>query len=137
MVALSSEATSNRPLERREERGVPPHLQGLVSHLLRAGVYLSGALLTVGLVVAYVQGATTSPAPGTMLGLPQLPSGLAHGSGLAIVLLGLLVLVLTPLSRVVVSVLLFSASRDRAFTAITLAVLAVLIASIAVGGVRA
>jgi len=54
----------------------------------------------------------------------------ANGEPLAIAQLGLLVLLATPIARVAVSVVAFALERDRIYTAITLAVLAILLASV-------
>ena len=121
---------------RREEVGASVRLQGLVSRLLRGGVYLSASLLITGLILWYGRGPTASAPAGNMLPFTHLLPALAEGSGAAVVLLGLLVLVVTPLSRVVVSVALFASVRDRAFTAVTSLVLAILLASIAIGVLR-
>jgi uncharacterized membrane protein len=48
-------------------------------------------------------------------------------------MLGLLLLIATPVLRVAVSVIGFALDRDRLFVLITLAVLAVLIGSFAIG----
>ncbi len=121
---------------RVEERNVPPALQGVVSRVLRAGVLLAGVLLAVGVIweAATGQGSLVgSPAPTTGGGLAHL---LLLGGPSAMVLLGVLVLAVTPLTRVAISVALFSSARDREFTLITLFVLAVLGATIVVGVLR-
>ncbi len=60
-------------------------------------------------------------------------SGSGHGDGPALVMLGVLLLIATPVLRVAVSVIGFAIGHDRRFVVITLAVLAVLIGSFAVG----
>jgi uncharacterized membrane protein len=59
--------------------------------------------------------------------------GVGHGNGPALVMLGLLLLIATPVLRVMVSVISFAVERDRRFVLITLTVLIVLIGSFAVG----
>jgi uncharacterized membrane protein len=59
--------------------------------------------------------------------------GVEQGHGPALVMLGLLLLIATPVLRVTVSVIGFARERDRRFVLITLVVLAVLIGSFAVG----
>jgi len=121
---------------RFEERNVPRALQGLVSRVLRSGVLLAGALLTGGIVweASVGQGSLlTASAPATGSGLV----GLLHvGGPAALVLIGVLVLAVTPIARVAISVALFGAARDRTFTVITLFVLVVLGATIVVGVLR-
>jgi len=121
---------------RYEERNVPPALQGLVSRVLRSGVILAAALLSIGVVWEGAAGRgllLTATAPTTGSGFARLYD--LGGPG-TVVLAGVLVLVATPLARVTISVGLFASAKDRPFTAITLFVLAVLAATIAVGVLR-
>lgn len=115
---------------------MPPHLQGWVTRVLRTGVVVMLVFLAAGLGLFVAGGG------GSFLGSPAAlapgPVGalLSHVTPAGFLLLGLLVLVLTPLSRVVLSVVLFAASGDRSFTLITLFVLAILSATIIVGVLR-
>jgi len=59
--------------------------------------------------------------------------GLTHGDPLAIIALGLIFLLITPVLRVAVSVLAFAAARDLLYVAITLLVLLILISSFLLG----
>jgi uncharacterized membrane protein len=119
--------------KRFEERGVPPRLQGLVSRVLRAGVLLSGTLLLAGALweASTAHGSLLdAAAPTGAAGFSEL---LGRGGAAALVLIGILVLLATPLSRVAISTTLFASSGDRTFATITLFVLAILAATIAVG----
>jgi uncharacterized membrane protein len=118
---------------RAEERNVPPALRGLVTRVLRTGVVLMIVLVGIGIVLFLSEGG--GPLLSGPLVLSKGPVGalLGHATPGGFILLGLLVLVFTPLSRVILSVILFAKSRDRAFTGITLFVLLVLLATIAVG----
>jgi len=60
-------------------------------------------------------------------------AGLAGLRGQALVMLGLLVLMATPVLRVAVSLVSFLRSRDRAFTLLTSAVLVLLLLSLFLG----
>lgn len=121
------------PGGRREEAGVPAHLRGLVSRLLRAGLLVGSVLMALG-VLGFV-------ADGVGLGPPDVAVGLREALGPSLLALdprafayvGLLVLLATPLTRVGVSVALFAAAGDRAFTALTVLVLALLLTTVAVG----
>jgi uncharacterized membrane protein len=121
---------------RFEERNVPPTLQGLVSRVLRSGVSLAAALLSIGVVWEGAAGRgllLTTTAPTTGPGFARLYD--LGGPGI-VALAGVLVLVVTPLARVTISAGLFAAAKDRPFTAITLFVLAVLATTIVVGALR-
>jgi uncharacterized membrane protein len=130
-------ASPTLPVPRRfEERNVPPALQGLVTRVLRSGVVLSGGLLLAGVlwesVVAH--GSLLSALAPT--GGSGFSSALRHGGPAGLVLLGVIVLLATPLSRVVISTGLFASSGDRTFAGITLFVLAVLATTIFFGILR-
>lgn len=108
----------------------------LVSTVLLAGVLLSATLLIVGLAGALAVGWD-----GSLTGAPPVPpsdptdfsgvlTGLADLRPIAIAQAGLLVLVLTPVVRVAASAVAFGLERDGMYTAITLAVLAILLVSL-------
>ncbi len=119
-------------------------VQTALGLLLRAGVVASAVIVVAGLVIGEAR------TPGEAFDrreLPALRDGAAGGSHdvssvLAdvvhlrpggIVTAGLLVLVLTPIARVVVSLMLFALEGDRTFVVITFAVLGMLVASFALG----
>jgi uncharacterized membrane protein len=119
-------------------------LELVVSRVLRIGVLTSFALVVAGMLMTFAQapsagspGALPFLANGTILtpppALSNLPRDLVHFSGPAWVALGLLVLILTPVARVAVSAVGFALQKDRIYVGITLAVLAVLIASFLMG----
>ena len=115
----------------------------LISNLLRTGVIASLAIVIFGTVFSfvhhpdYLSSATSlrtlkSPeaVPHT---LSQVIEGVRHGRGQAIVLVGLLLLIATPVVRVAVSILAFVYQHDRTFTLITTLVLALLLLSFVLG----
>ena len=118
-------------------------LELLISALLRAGVSISLALVVIGTVVSFVHHpdyARSSEAlarltrPGMAPhDLRQVGAGLASVRGQAIVMLGLLVLMVTPVLRVAVSLVSFLRNRDRAFALLTSAVLLLLVLSLLLG----
>lgn len=114
-----------------------------VSRILRWGVTLSILLLLAGTVIGYlrtdyghtpadlkqlIQG--TDPTPKTLAGMAR---GLLHLDSGMLIILGLLTLILTPVSRVVVSIIAYQIQRDRAFVLITSVVLLLLITSFIMG----
>lgn len=123
-------ATPHRAV-RREEEGVPPHMRGWVSATIRAGAGVGLVALALGLALLAMEDGQRP-----FIGSTR-PTGVLHGllsaQPQAILLLGLFVLIVTPLARVVVSAALFSAAGDRPFAALTLFVLVFLALSIAVG----
>ena len=133
-MALS--AGAGPPVGRREEIGVPPLLRGLVSRLLRTGLVLALAWIAAGLALAIRGGVglgSTVHAVGLSGGLGP---GLLGGAPGAFIFVGLIILLATPLIRVAVSAGLFASVGDRPFTALTLFVLGLLLATLAVGVLR-
>ncbi len=94
-----------------------------------AGVRMSGAGAVDTLTAYHADGAArwfpTSPT--------EVVDGVRHGRPYALITLGLLVLIATPVIPVAVSVVTFAWSRDRLYTLITLYVLCVLLVSFAIG----
>jgi uncharacterized membrane protein len=116
----------------------------VISDLLRIGVVLSLAVVVIGMVMSYVnhpdylssntalRGVTDHSAvfPHTVGGAIE---SVGRGEGRGIVILGLLLLVATPVMRVAVSILGFVYERDWIFVVITSAVLALLLLSFVLG----
>jgi uncharacterized membrane protein len=102
----------------------------IIALVLRVGVIGSSALIVVGLGAAMVVGWGGASASGGTVDatdFSDLLPRLRDGQPLAVVQLGLVVLMLTPVVRVAVSVVGFALERDRLYVAITLGVLAILV----------
>ncbi|MCI4366414.1 MAG: DUF1634 domain-containing protein [Thermoplasmata archaeon] len=121
---------------RREEAGVPPALRGVVSRLLRSGLAIACVLFLLGVVAYLHDGVGLGAGHGATSPSDGLLNGLLRGEPAAFTFAGLIVLLATPVARVVVSVGLFASVGDRPFTFFTLFVLAVVLATIAVGILR-
>jgi uncharacterized membrane protein len=109
----------------------------VISYVLRGGVLLSAAIILGGIVLYYVQ---TFSHPGRSGASPSFPhtlgrvwQGLAQGNPQAIIVLGLLVLLATPVVRVAVSVIAFLLERDWRYVVITSLVLLILLLSFFLG----
>ena len=120
----------------------------LISMVLRIGVVVSALVILVGLVLMFahhaaylsIRGGTTykvltSGATQFPHSFATLRSSLGHADGRGIVVLGVMVLILTPVLRVAVGVLSFLYERDVPMAAVTSYVLVVLIASFFLAGV--
>lgn len=110
-----------------------------VSYTLRIGVTLAAIVVLFGVVLYVIQG---SSGAGHLQSLDDLKPGRSNtidvswrsiGDGLkdfqavAIIQAGLLILLLTPVTRVALTLLLFLRDRDRIFALITAIVLIVLL----------
>ncbi len=118
------------PLPAAPVGGETRDLNAAVHPILVVGLGISTALLLVGIALELLSGGslpTVTLAPGVALAaaLHVRPSGFIS--------LGLLVLMATPILRVMGSVLVFMVERDWLYMGVTLFVLAVMVVSIIVG----
>lgn len=116
----------------------------LISTLLRVGVVASLAVVTFGTAVSFVhhpEYLRSPPAlarltrPGTAFPgtVSEVVAGVRQFRGQSIVVVGLILLIATPVVRVAVSVLAFVFQRDWAFVVITAVVLGLLLLSFVLG----
>jgi len=112
-----------------------------MTFILRVGLGLALVILVSGLaayLVLYPGATSSSVLSGNpilrYLNLPGLASGLMSGSVEAFLTLGLVVLVATPLVRVLTGFYYFRRAGERAMTAITLGVLVMLLVGLLVIG---
>jgi uncharacterized membrane protein len=97
--------------------------------VLRGGLALGTLLIVAGLVMALVRERLRAHS----LGLTELPSALGAGRPSAVLLLGVLVLAVTPLLRVLALVIGFVRERDRRFAAVAAGVACLLLVGIVLG----
>lgn len=121
----------------------------VISYVLRTGVICSLILIAIGLVMSFSQHrdwmSSTSDVPQLIaVGRADVPShwsdvtgGIARGDGQSVVMLGLLVLISTPVIRVALSIVVFVVQHDRIFVAITALVLFLLLLSFFLGKAEA
>jgi uncharacterized membrane protein len=109
----------------------------IVGQLLRGGVILASAVVLVGGVLYLIQEGGQAPETRVFHGEPpqlRSPSGIVQdalrGDGPCVIQLGLLLLIATPVARVVFSVVVFALQRDITYVVVTLVVLAVLLFSL-------
>jgi uncharacterized membrane protein len=106
-----------------------------ISWILQIGVVLSAAIIIVGLFLLLGQGGALDAQqlqtfPHT---LDQVWSGLRVLQPQAIIELGLLLLIATPVLRVMISVVAFNMEHDRRYVVIALLLLAILMTSFMLG----
>jgi uncharacterized membrane protein len=108
----------------------------LISVVLRGGVLLSAGLLILGALLYFAR-VLRGGAPANPLVFPHslgdVFSSLGHGDPLAILALGLIVLLLTPVARVLISIFAFARERDWLYVGITTLVLLILLLSFLLG----
>jgi uncharacterized membrane protein len=109
----------------------------IIGALLRTGVILAAAVVFFGAVVYLAHHGREIPNYAVFHGEPEnlkSASDIAHDalgiSGRAIIQLGLLLLIATPVARVLFSAIAFAIERDYMYVVITLIVLAILLYSL-------
>ncbi len=137
---MSEDKTNSMP------EGIEPlaRMELIISYALRVGVLLSAAVILVGILLFAVRQDTgyvrvlphhlkdiltfhQRSGPGFFpTSLSEVLQGAMGGKPYAIIELGMLLLILTPIVRVALSVFFFLAERDWLYVGITLFVLAVL-----------
>ncbi len=107
-------------------------LAPIISWTLLVGVFASGVLILLGFILYASTGAHAVPArPLNSIG--AVAQGLVHLQPLAVIDAGLLLLILTPVTRVAIGVVGFWRERDPNMTAATSFVLLALILSFVLG----
>jgi uncharacterized membrane protein len=114
-------------------------LEGVISALLRTGVLASALVVLAGGVGFLAQHGSEPagyhvfhPAPAAYRTVHGVLGGAASLDYRAIIQLGLLLLIATPVARVAFSLAAFAMERDRTYVALTLVVLVILVYSLTV-----
>ncbi len=115
----------------REMLDVAHSMDLWISYVLRGGVLIAAAIILVGLALFLAHGPGGSVAPWLRARpIATSPALIARGvlarRPLAVIQLGVLALILTPLARVALTAVLFVVERDWVFVAITATVLVIL-----------
>ncbi|MBC1500378.1 DUF1634 domain-containing protein [Listeria weihenstephanensis] len=120
---------TNKPTKDEEMHQV----ELVVSSLLRIGVMLSAAIILIGMLLLMFTG--TSGYPGTTYPttLTAIFTGIGELKPYAIIMFGLFCLILTPVLRVVVSLVTFLKEKDYLYVGITAIVLIILAISFIIG----
>ena len=116
----------------------------VISHLLRIGVVTSLTVVVIGTIISFVRHPDYLRSATELNRLtqhaavfPHTPAetvaSIRHGEGRGIIILGLLLLVATPVMRVAVSILGFVYERDLTFVLITTVVFMLLLLSFVLG----
>lgn len=117
-------------------------VEQLIGQVLRYGVLVSGIVAIIGGVLYLFQHGSGIPHYTTFSGEPAsyttltgIFEGLKRGSATEIIQLGVVVMIATPILRIIFSLLSFIVERDKLYIFITLLVLAIITFSI-FGGLK-
>ena len=123
------------------ERWSDDRVEQVVGNLLRIGVLVAAAVAMAGGIAVLLQHGSRLADYGTFAGetaeftsIGGIVRGVLALDSRAVVQLGLVLLIATPIARVVFSLVAFLLQRDRLYVVITSVVLAVLVFSLVFGG---
>ena len=118
---------------RLKPRGDDSALDARIGLLLKVGVYSSALVILIGGILYLVRQGNETPnysvfhgAPGGLDTVSGIATGAMRGQALAVMQFGILMLIATPVARVVFSVFAFLAERDYLYVAISALVLVIL-----------
>jgi uncharacterized membrane protein len=113
-----------------DRRDVKSKLYERIALVLMVGIIASIGIMVFGLVVLIVKGGASN---GNPRDLGQLITGILNLDASSIIWFGTIILILTPITRIITSTLLFIEERDTKYFIITLTVLILIIISFLVG----
>ena len=112
-------------------------IEMIMGNLLRFGVLLSAIIVLAGGFIYLWQHGTSTPQYSTFAGEPKrlreigrIWSTAFNGRGRSVIQLGLLILISTPIARILFSIIGFILEKDILYTMITLFVLLIIIVSL-------
>ena len=111
-----------------------------IGTLLRAGVVLAACVVAIGGVAYLLQHGSSvadytvlPPVPPELRSVPNILRAALAFQPMAIIQLGLVLLLATPIARVALALILFARQRDALYVAVTTIVLALLLFSLLAG----
>jgi uncharacterized membrane protein len=112
-------------------------IEAVMGRLLITGVIISGALILIGGIYYLIQHGFSAPhfktfrgEPSNLRSVKQIFNGVIHFDSLSIIQMGLLLLIATPVARVIFAVIGFFIENDFLYVVISLIVLAIIAYSI-------
>lgn len=144
---VESTAPTTEPEFPPNESEVMRRVELLVSRVLLGGVLASMATVLLGLTLMFVHHPQylssaddlkrlTAPSAAFPHTLGDVARGIAAGQGRAVVALGLVLLIATPIMRVAISLVGFTLENDRVYAAVSAVVLTLLAISFLLGKVE-
>lgn len=105
----------------------------IIGKILRIGVVVSAIVIVLGMILYLVNGGSGYADGQWPKRFGLMFQGIVQGKSYAVIMLGIFLLILTPVLRVVVSIYAFMVEKDRLYVYITTAVLVILIFAMVFG----
>jgi len=109
------------------------HVEAIIGRIMQIGVVLSAVVILAGLLLMFAEGNGGYPNGVHPHTFSAIYAGIVAAKPDAVMMLGLFLLILTPVLRVVVSIYAFAKEHDRFYTFITTVVLIILIIAMWIG----
>ncbi len=132
-MSSTPELSGNKNPGERPQTTLVRQAEIVISNVLRIGVFLSAAVIVVGSVLYYAVG-NAGPTLSYPHTLGEVLPALQAGNFQAIITLGLLILLATPIARVAVSIVAFLLEGDWRYVVVTTIVLILLLGSVFILG---
>lgn len=108
------------------------NMEKSIGHIMRIGVLISAALMLFGFILLCIN--TDETLNGfENIDLLKITIGLAQLNPYSYMMIGIFIMILTPVIRVVSTIVLFAIEKDKMYTLITLFVFIILMISFVVG----
>jgi uncharacterized membrane protein len=144
---MSNPLTPGTPSDSKCRAEKVQSVELLISKLLRFGVIVSFCFVTFGTILTFMHhqdyasssdrlAELTKPGAAFPHSISEVMADAARLRGQAIVMIGLIFLIATPVLRVAISILSFLHERDSTYVTITTVVLLLLLASFALGRIE-
>ncbi|AMV60301.1 Hypothetical protein ADU72_1356 [Pediococcus damnosus] len=105
----------------------------IIGQVLRIGVIISAAVILIGILLLAVTGKTGYAPNVYPITVKSITAGILALKPFAIMMLGLFLLILTPVLRVAVSIYAFAKEKDHLYVWITTFVLVILLIGMGIG----
>lgn len=108
------------------------NIEKTIGHIMRVGVLIAAVLMVFGFILLCIS--TDDTLSGfDNIDLLKITIGLTQLNPYSYMLFGILILILTPVIRVISTIVLFAKEKDKMYTLITLLVFIILMISFVVG----
>ena len=101
-------------------------LNNWVSFNFKLGIVVCLTLVVIGIILIVITGVKDT---GPVISIDQIPQGILNLDPIAIITLGILTLLITPIMQIVVAAVTFSTDRDKLYLGVSVALLCTLILS--------
>ncbi|WP_461213771.1 DUF1634 domain-containing protein [Lacticaseibacillus sp. GG6-2] len=108
-------------------------IEKIIGKIMQIGVLIAAAVLIIGLATLLITGNTGYATGVHPHSVSTILQGVVHLRPYAVMMLGIFLLILTPVLRVVVSIYAFIKEKDRLYAGITTIVLIILLVAMVIG----